>query len=163
MARRVSVKGKGADLFFGEYDAETTVPTTVPTDDEEPAPPPAAAHNMPPAPVADEHTRRPVKQARMQASKHASKQECTDGQLAVVLADVWESVASAAGTTNSFRYTDHELAWLTDVLYAVSKRHGVRLTKQDVARLGLNVVLRDYEARGDASLLAAFAERKKQR
>lgn len=163
MARRVSVKGKGADLFFGEHDAETVSSLTEGDGETASPPPPVSPRSASPTRTSNEGRERPDKTTIIQASKQASKQEHETQQGTATLADVWESVASAASVTNSFRYTEHELTWLADVLYAVSKQHGVRLTKQDVARLGLNVVLQDYEARGDASLLAAFAERKKQR
>ena len=66
-------------------------------------------------------------------------------------ADVWARVDMPATITNSFRYTESELSALADVLYEVRKLHGAKLTKQDVARLGLNVVLEDYCRRGPAS------------
>ena len=58
--------------------------------------------------------------------------------------DVWDSLEAPATITNSFRYTDAELSALTDVLYQIGKQQGAKLSKQDVARLGLNVVLDDY-------------------
>ena len=66
-----------------------------------------------------------------------------------------------ATVTNAFRYTDRELEWLTDTLYEVGKRHQVKLSKQEVARFGLDIVLADYQARGDASLLSELARRRK--
>ena len=76
-------------------------------------------------------------------------------------AEVWDLVAEQATITNAFRYTDQDLTTLADVLYDITKRHRVKISKQDVARLGLNAVLQDYQRRGDASLLGELARRKK--
>jgi hypothetical protein len=78
-----------------------------------------------------------------------------------VLNGIAASLAERATITNAFRYTDQELAWLTDVLYEITKRHKVKLTKQDIARLGLNAVLWDWRERGDASLLGEFVRKRK--
>ena len=74
---------------------------------------------------------------------------------------VWRLVAEPATLPNAFRYTDQELTTLADVLYDVGKRHRVKVSKQDIARLGLNAVLQDYQERGDDSLLAELVRRKK--
>ena len=74
---------------------------------------------------------------------------------------VWDSLEEPATITNSFRYTDAELSALTDVLYQIGKQQGARLSKQEVARLGLNVVLDDYRRRGPASLLGQLAARRR--
>jgi hypothetical protein len=75
--------------------------------------------------------------------------------------EVWDLVAEQATITNAFRYTDHDLTTLADVLYDITKRHRVKISKQDAARLGLNVVLLDYQQRRDASFLGELARRKK--
>jgi hypothetical protein len=80
---------------------------------------------------------------------------------AQVTDDVWADVDMPATITNSFRYTDRELSVLADVLYEISKQQGAKLTKQDVARLGLNVVLDDYRRRGPESMLGQLAARRR--
>ena len=75
--------------------------------------------------------------------------------------DVWDSLEEPATITNSFRYTDAELSALTDVLYQIGKQQGAKLSKQEVARLGLNVVLDDYRRRGSGSLLGQLAARRR--
>ena len=74
---------------------------------------------------------------------------------------VCDRVAEPATITNAFRYTERELTALADTLYEVTKRHRVKVSKQDVARLGLNAVLAEYELRGEESLLAELIRRKK--
>jgi hypothetical protein len=73
---------------------------------------------------------------------------------------VFDHVLEPAAITNSFRYTEQELSWLNDAIYEVTRRHRVRLSKQDIARFGLNIVLWDYRLRGDASLLGELVKRK---
>lgn len=164
MSRRVSMKGKGADIFFGEY---TPPQGTVATIESESESEPVLPIDTP----ADASREEADEQARMQASKNASKNArakrtsapSEETSAAMMLDSVWDDVTDPATITNSFRYTERELAELADVLYDISKRHGVRLTKQEVARLGLNMVLAEYQACGDASLLGTFAQRKKRR
>ncbi len=181
MTKRVSIKGRGADLFFGEYEPENLVPMPTASPAEEAADaapdesvtkaigqaePSTAAPSTPAAPEQDSD-----KQARMHARKqeskkarmHASNGAATEdaGLPSTLPAEVWDLVAEQATITNAFRYTDHDLTSLADVLYDITKRHRVKISKQDVARLGLNAVLLDYQEHGDASLLGELARRKK--
>jgi hypothetical protein len=73
---------------------------------------------------------------------------------------VWQCIDERATITNAFRYTDSELTGLADALYEISKRYRAKLSKQDVARFGLALVLADYQARGDKSLLVELAYRR---
>jgi hypothetical protein len=181
MTKRVSIKGRGADLFFGEYEPENVVPMPIASPPEEaidPVPeepgtdasgqaePSTAAPSIPSATDQKSDT-----QARMHARKQESKKARMHASNGVAAEDaelppnlpieVWDLVAEQATITNAFRYTDHDLTTLADVLYDITKRHRVKISKQDVARLGLNVVLLDYQQRGDASLLGELARRKK--
>jgi hypothetical protein len=198
VAKRVSLRGKGADIFFGNY--QPAAPAG-PGSTDTPAPPPAAPAPSPrrkrtvkpavppttravdadrpeairaatileqtprsePTPPPSKHTNRIAsKQARLQASIDTN--QVTERSLAPEVLDaVLDSVSEPATITNSFRYTEQELSWLTDALYELGKRHGAKLTKQDVARLGLNLVLWDYRARGDTSLLGSLALRRRRR
>ena len=202
---RVSLKGKGADIFFGDY----TPPGLAASEAEpEPAatPTPTAEGGRAPSRERDEDrtasdlttqallqadvhaAEQASPQAGLQASqqgsivasKSASRQErlrnggrgvVTSGPPAAHQAepatlrevpdDVWDSLEEPATITNSFRYTDAELSALTDVLYQIGKQQGAKLSKQEVARLGLNVVLDDYRRRGPASLLGQLAMRRR--
>ena len=166
MAKRVSLKGKGANIFFEGYPVE---PPAVSTDDA--APEHTATVPELPAIVETDHPAPPAgKLVRMQESKHASTTgpPVMEPPLATLLpAEVIDAiedrVADRATITNAFRYTQAELATLTDALYAINKRQRAKLSKQDVARFGLNAILWDYEVRGEASLLAELARRKNRR
>jgi len=166
MARRVSLKGKGADLFFGDYPLGVDDPDTSPEESMSAIP---ADTVIPPEIVTPEVTSaqkataaRPAKRSRRSDVTSEPATSIAAELLGAELIDtMWERLASQASISNSFRYTDHELDELNDVLYHVSKDERVRLTKQDIARLGLNAVLWDYRRRGDASLLSEFARRKR--
>ncbi len=191
MAKRVSLKGKGADLFFGDYtpappEAESAAEPVAPAADAPGADPTVSNNQLAhpdPSPLSATNAESPSllpdndQQARKQASQPARKHGRVQGATAsVASADqpdadpststvqrVCDRVNEPATITNSFRYTEEELSTLTDVLYDIGKRRGAKLTKQDVARLGLNFVLQDYEARGEASLLGQLAlQRKRQ-
>ena len=180
MTKRVSIKGRGADLFFGDYEPEhpasLPAPTAhaeaadaaatdaiIPADDRQkltdvsPDPPTSTLES--PSPI-DMHARKHEStKARMHAPSADMERE------SIMPADlpdkVWDLIAEQATITNAFRYTDQDLTTLADVLYDITKRHRVKISKQDVARLGLNAVLQDYQQRGDASLLGELARRKK--
>lgn len=160
--KRVSIKGRGSDLFFGDGVAALSESIM-------PNPEPLAA---PPV----EKTAR--KQANLQASDIASKlasnitsEQSVSGAAQVTttnpaveasLASLWDGMNSRATIANTFRFTEEELARLEDVIYALTKSQRSKFSRQDVIRLGLNLALWDYETRGDASLLAQVATRRKQ-
>lgn len=209
MPKRVSLKGKGADLFFGDYTprpADASHETTEAVHDsmaqsEDPvdlaaarlqdsvhasqppsmqavqqAPEDVVSHEGSREPQAEETPDVPVerqagkqaglrasKQSRRRAPQAASEQESTPPAYSAeaVLSAIWSDVCQQAPITGSFRYTERELSALTDATYELSKRHGVKFSKQDVARLALNSVLWDYQLHGDESLLTAFVLRKR--
>ena len=162
MVKRVSMKGKGADIFFGGDPALSQAevsPADVPPTGAVPQP---QAVNIP--------NDQPSKKESMHASMQERKQLAAPVDQPAstllppeILESIWQDISHRATITNAFRYTDLELSQLTDAIYEISKRHEVKLTKQDIARLGLNAVLWDYRDRGDASLLGALALRRKTR
>ena len=81
----------------------------------------------------------------------------------VILDAIWRDLAEQATVTNAFRYTHEELGQLTDAIYELGKEYGTRVTKQEVARLGLNAILTDYQIRGPDSLLSTFIARRSDR
>jgi len=182
VARRVSLKGKGADLFFGDHP-----PGVDPDAPELPAnDAPAEALDSGPVSQADLDAGSPDESMASIASAALPAPAELEDDGADITADpvgeddtaaeglplietrdadffatMWERLDSQASISNSFRYTAPELEELADALYRVTKDAQVRLTKQDLARLGLNVILWDYRRRGDDSWLSAFARRKR--
>ncbi len=231
--RRVSLKGKGADIFFGDYappGSEDVKAAGEVSDRPEEMPPPPVADTphtevdpavageieavvVPgPAEVADAQPEQVSKQIRqqegvqtrkisrkeerkkadleesmsartqeaVQASTRHGRSNIVESDLAAeapepgavrsdvelvgdVGDEIWETLDQPATMTNSFRYVSSELEGITDALYAIGKEQGVKLTRQDVARLGLNVVLDDYRRRGASSLLVQLARRRQRR
>lgn len=187
MARRVSLKGKGADLFF--EDRPPGIDAT-PADDELEPPgldqgrrePVEVAGDATPSPVEepvdsagadlgqaaalvstdlarDERTVTPMHGYHAPEGDEPGPNEQTDAEF---FDSMWARLASKASISHSFRYTAPELEEMADVLYEVSKEARARVTKQDIARLGLNVVLWDHRRRGAASWMSEFARRKRQ-
>lgn len=166
--KRVSIKGRGSDLFFGDGAAALTAPNTSQSESI------ASSGDQSTQAQASLQTSSPSsKQANNIASKQASHQarrstpspvHGASSSLAAdaSLASILEGMSGRAAIANTFRFTEEELARLEDVIYALTKSQRSKFSRQDVIRLGLNLALWDYEARGDASLLAQAAARRKQ-
>lgn len=101
--------------------------------------------------------------ASMQASEQLENQGEKPGpSTGDPLGELWPVLAEPATITNAFRFADGELERLSDVVYQISKRHAVKVPKQDVVRLALGAVLLEYEREGDESLLGRYICRRKQ-
>lgn len=151
-AKRPSFKGKGADIFFtGEA--------------------PAAIE---PEPEAVEEPEDESKLASLQASKSASKQPgklasnrrqsraaLSDTEIAIADAAL-DRIAAQGRITASFRFTEDELDALDDAVTEARKKHRVKVSKQEVVRLGLAALLSDYRERGKDSVLGLYIEREKE-
>jgi hypothetical protein len=170
MVKRVSVKGMGADIFFGDSLPQQPAEPPSPTPDEQAASSEAAPESLG-GQGAKEESMQESKHARKRASKKEDKkeetQEASSNQMPAsplaseVIASVWPNLSERATITNAFRYTATELSSLTDAIYEITKRQGAKLSKQDIARLGLNAVLWDFQARGENSLLGEFVKKRK--
>jgi hypothetical protein len=168
--RRVSLKGRGAEIFFGDVPL-AGAQVSEPKSDDAP-PPPVIETNLASMPAEPQPTKRATNKASKQASNNASmrepeeetpwlaNRETPEPIRAEVLEAVWNQLLEQGTLGNTFRYTEQELSALTDAVYELGKG-GAKLTKQDVARLGLNAILWDYQERGEESLLAQFAARRK--
>ena len=178
MAKRVSLKGKGADLFFGDYpaprppapadEADGLAPET-PGSEPDGSRPPSPAETagdggrsatpapQPAAPPGAHPPRRPATRSA-EASEQASPQTI---ELASVLAstepeaiETIRRVVKTPGREVSFvRLTPKEKEQLADVVYTY-KRQGVKTTETEVNRIAINSLLADYRANGERSILA---------
>jgi hypothetical protein len=164
MPKRVSVKGKGADLFFGDYDpvGGAAQPTdSVPANGQSPeqlqeASPTATA----PASVAPKGSR--TKPASPRASRPASAPANEPAsELASMLASVESEtieairkVVKTQGREVSFiRLTPEEKAQVSDIVYTY-KRQGQKTTETQINRIAINYLLHDYHEHGEQSVLA---------
>lgn len=163
MPKRVSLKGRGADLFFGEEsppsfreDGESQLPAApegqVPTTDqvrqdtvsESPArsTSPASASSTP------KQTRSRSKGSVVVPPAFASSPVDTDAIEAL------RQIVKVPGREVSYvRLTPEEKARLADVIYTF-KRQGQRTTETEINRIALNYLLNDYLKHGEQSVLA---------
>lgn len=174
MAKRVSVKGKGADLFFGDYPAP---PPPTPADEaggpapEDPgrepgaSPSPAGAAtdmtpSLAPEPVSSPHPRtprrpsKPLPKASELANLHDSQITSKLSNKQVEDIEAIRRVVKTPGREVSFvRMTPKEKEQLADVVYTY-KRRGLKTTETEINRIAINSLLADYRSNGERSVLA---------
>ena len=170
MPKRVSLKGKGADLFFGDYPVGTDAGVTPPSTLAPASPDNSAtlhdselAESSPAAPMAEARSPSPSSQARpsrrhTRSNSMASK---PNGELASTLASVDAStvaairqVIKAPGREVSYvRVTPEEKADLADIVYTY-KRQGQKTSENEINRIAINYLLLDYRENGQQSVLA---------
>jgi hypothetical protein len=149
MKGRFSIKGKGADLFYDADDNREGEPLPESEAKEvsashaapKPASPPAAQ------PPSQQATLPPSAQGTMAA---VSQPTDVDASIRHRLAEL---LAQDHPLHYSYRFTRDEIDALRDVVYELEVKRGLRITRNDVVRLGLNWVIDDYRARGKDSLL----------
>lgn len=137
MARRVSLQGKGVELFFGGSTGAEAAPT-----------PPSAD---PGAGAAEEEATMGVRER-----VHARTEEAygaSDEQLFRGLGDKQRLASS------TFRFRPEELDRLDLVFDELNRVKPKRVSKNDVVRLGLRWLLADYEFNRADSLLSRLLAR----
>jgi len=172
VAKRVSLKGKGADLFFGDYAPDQ--PLAGPTAADAPSSFDAASAEVSPdgaltetaslAPAPTDATVTPVPPARKRSARSTvspSLAMSLDGELASVLASIQyddveliRKVVKSPGREVSFvRLSPEEKGELADLVHAY-KRQGVKTTETEINRIAINFLLADHRANGEGSVLA---------
>jgi hypothetical protein len=171
-SKRVSLKGKGADLFFGDYTPGNGV-VEPPTPSEHALPPasqesdvslPTAAGDpypvspidvsddgQPSLPVRPTRRRDSAKPSiRKPAGLQASAQDDGDAEAVEAI----RRVVRAPGREVSYvRLSPEEKAQVADIVYAYKKK-GRRTTENEISRIALNYLLNDHHEHGDKSVLA---------
>lgn len=145
MARRVSLQGKGVDLFFGGDSR-------------------AASVAEPPAPETDEPSTPRISRSRTVAppttSVRARVRAHTDGAAPSGDAELFALIEDRQRLASStFRFQPEELEQLDLVVEEIGRGRSRRLSKNDVVRLGLRWLLSDYESNRQRSLLGRLAAR----
>jgi hypothetical protein len=170
MPKRVSLKGKGADLFFGDYPAVSDAEAMPAADQLDDAPGEAATlpnsvvtANAVAAPAADAEPALPAarRQAPERPARSKSNTTMSGAQGAVALpsvdADTIETirqVIKVPGREVSYlRLTPEEKARLSDIVYTY-KRQGQKTSETEINRIALNFLLLDYREHGQQSVLA---------
>lgn len=162
MGNRISLKGRGADIFFGPS-AEIPHPAEAPPSVAEPMP---SVATMPTSSRPENHpeqsapaeslqvTEQVRKQASLQTSKLASKQGGSNAQVEKSLEKKLAAVLTTdARKANTFRYTQEELDAIRDTVYRLETVYGRKIDKNDVVRIALNWLISDFEDYQEASLL----------
>jgi hypothetical protein len=174
MAKRVSLKGRGADLFFGDFapSAESEGASGNPVHEADPsaaepivlpaiprvdgpdgvaAAATATASQDPSRPTAPDQ--KPITSFRHD-SKRASKLASTQTGEDPDVVEAIRRVVKVPGREVAFvRLTPEEKAQLADVVYTY-KRQGMKTTETEVNRIALNYLLHDYREHGEHSVLA---------
>lgn len=157
-SKRVSLKGKGADLFFGDFVSEgaelsplsdqvapTSEDVTVLT--EPLAHEPSIEKAI--APSRKRVVARESMDIRTRASNHASTLASSSDHVEAI-----RRVVKRPGKEVVYvRLTLEEKGQLADVVYTY-KRQGVRTSDNELGRIAINGLLADYQENGEGSLLA---------
>ncbi len=173
MAKRVSLKGKGADIFFGEYAPTESVPTPA-TESEAAKTEPVAAQQSPPAEQrrARPKTRTDASQPEQQpegphpsalrpASESAGHGDTTmprhRGAMTpdideTMVETIRRAVRVVGKESATHRITKEERDLLAEIIYTYG-RQGIRTSVNEIARIGINYLCRDYQENGSRSLL----------
>jgi hypothetical protein len=125
-----------------------------------PTPPAVTAEPVEPAALTSERTDRSTRartHASTDAPKRAGRSALTEPDIIKTLYRKWQSKQHL--TQSTFRYRAEDLERL-DQLYKddLSKKYP-RLSKNDLPRLALDLLLEDYEEHGEESVLAQVLER----
>lgn len=135
MAKRVSLQGKGVELFFGGTPRAGSASQTSPQSGEEPA-------------ASDPRGART--RARVQARPPVAVDE------EELLRALQEKQRLASST---FRFQPEELEQLDEIFDELNRARPRRISKNDLVRLGLRWLLSDYAANRERSLAGKLLQR----
>ena len=142
MSERISIAGKGKELFFGSEEQPQTNSVTDPRE--------MAATHQPANPA----SQAPSEPATMPASVHGAMRAvdptAVDSELVRRLRD---QLDEEHNLHYSYRFAREEIEALRDAVYELEAKRGLRVTRNDVVRLGLEWIIDDYKTHGKASLL----------
>ena len=145
MAKRASVKGRGADIFFGGEPAPLAADPPATPAAEQPS-----AVTSAPAPI------RPLRSppARQQVSEHASSRASMLAPVPdEVIATIRQAVKVVGKEVSFVRLTPEEKAQVADIVYTY-KRQGKKMTENEINRIAVNYIVQDYKVNGEQSVLA---------
>ena len=153
-SRRVSMKGKGADLFFGGEVAPDVLA---------PAPPSDATQNAPEsvlAPIAETDRAEDREQVvRNTPAPRASRQPARNRDTVVprypdtTIETIRRAVRAPGKEAATYRLTQEEKTRVGEIIYAY-RRRGIRTAEIELSRIALNFILDDYDENGEESVLA---------
>ena len=153
MSGRVSIKGQGAEIFFGEAAKHLETSEDENADHQDaPIPPPESK-------PASKTTDQPASQqtslpASKQDSKQAPSSRTGEAPLSVsTRRRLRELLEREHRTHNTYRYHEEELAAVRDIVYELEVRWGRKVTRNDVMRAAVLWAIEDYNEHGEHGLL----------
>lgn len=157
MSSRISIKGKGAELFFGGGDVLESPSSRDETSARKTDSVLAGKTDSKKASMPESKT------ARLQESKTARHAEVAPGepQSSAVLRTLREALLEEHPVNNTFRYSQESLDALRDVVYELEVKRGLKTSRNDIMRLGLAWIVDDYRANGANSLLVAVLKKER--
>jgi hypothetical protein len=165
--KRVSVKGKGADLFFGGADSTPTSDVSIEEASTTPDTSADASSNGASDNVGtEESVSPPIRSVRPSRRREASKQNkepasISASVLASTLGEIDTDVVHAIRKTvkvpgrevSYVRLTADEKNQLAEIVYTY-RRQGKKTTENEINRIAVNFLLLDYGEHGEQSILA---------
>jgi uncharacterized protein involved in copper resistance len=174
--KRVSLKGKGADLFFGDYrqpdPSDTPSPVTRDTPDQEDTAQAVATSDDVASTAADEveqpapandtgarfaprtpSTSRKSNQSQLKASKQAINPASYRSIDDDIISAIRRVVRTPGREVSYIRLSPEEKEQLGELVYTF-KRQGQKLTETDITRIAINLLLADHDHYGATSMLA---------
>ena len=169
--KRVSLKGQGADLFFGgsqepaspeeqgtEPPIEAVAPPVAtgsgsvgPEDDRHQV---ATAPSEGPAGAAAAAGDAPARETAAETAEPDGYRASTQASYRDELTEAIRRVVKHTGREVSFvRLSAEEKGRLADIVYTY-KRQSVRTSENEINRIAINLLLEDYDANGETSVLA---------
>jgi hypothetical protein len=170
MSGRVSIKGHGADIFFGDAPDKRVDMQALETAGAE-APLVSSRRSK----SASKTAGQPESQLQSQPASQLESQPAR--QLASMPAPPIQEVVGSLGsstkrrlrellerehrTHNTHRYHQDELDAVRDIVYELDVQYGAKVSRNDVVRAALLWAIEDYRERGEHSLLVElFKERR---
>jgi hypothetical protein len=148
--RRVSLKGKGADLFFSDYAPEAASPAPEPVT----ATPAADVPETPAAPIADADGQAPAAVPPPQPMRiRAINDTVVPRNQDTTIEEIRKAVRLPGKEAATYRITQEEKNLVRDIIYTY-RRQGVRTSEIEIGRIALNYIFADYTENGDNSILA---------
>ncbi len=164
MSRRFSIRGQGADIFFGDQPQALSSQAPAPKSGSDIGPQPASRQEQPSGQVSereqevfpDSKTARQtaILEDKQQASFPAGAQGWSTSLDQTALRELRSLLKREHRIHNTFRYSQEELEAVRDIVYEMEVRWRRKLTRNDVMRAALDLIIEDFKARQQDSFLA---------
>ena len=167
MSGRATVKGKGAEIFFGE---ELIAGESTPHQDAEsttgPVEAPTRAHPGVETPRRPDVTTSSSGPAQASASARGSDEAREFFERLTLPAALRRRLLAASREEHRFhttiRLSREDMVALRDLCYEMEAKMGITVTRNDVGRLALRILLEDYALRKKESLLVQILDEEKE-